>query len=152
MKEIKATEPLRWIGRSVFLAGSIEMGTAEKWQKKIVDGLKGKKVTVLNPRRDDWDSTWKQEITDKKFKEQVEWELKALELSGMVAMYFDPKSKSPISLLELGLYAESGKLVVCCPQGFWRKGNVDIVCEKYGVPLVNTLKELTEAIWERLSL
>jgi hypothetical protein len=49
-------------------------------------------------------------------------------------MYFSPETKSPISLLELGLYANSGKLVVYCPEGFWRKGNVDIVCEKYFIP------------------
>jgi len=23
--------------------------------------------------------------------------------------------------------------MVCCPEGFWRKGNVDIVCQRFGI-------------------
>ena len=57
-------------------------------------------------------------------------------------MYFDPNTKSPISLLELGLFAHSKKLIVCCPEGFWRKGNVDIVCDKYGIPNYDSLEKL----------
>jgi hypothetical protein len=57
-------------------------------------------------------------------------------------MYFDPATKSPISLLELGLFAKTGKLIVCCSEGFWRKGNVDIVCKRYGVMQVENLDKL----------
>jgi hypothetical protein len=63
-------------------------------------------------------------------------------------MYFDPNTQSPISLLELGLHARDGKLIVLCPEGFWRKGNVDIVCEKYGVKQVESFEELIKAINE----
>jgi hypothetical protein len=58
----------------------------------------------------------------------------------------DPKTKSPISLLELGLHANSSKLIVCCPEGFYRKGNVDIVCKKYGIMQVDTFDSLIEKI------
>ena len=64
-------------------------------------------------------------------------------------MNFDPSSKSPITLLELGLFAKSSKIIVCCPEGFWRKGNVDIVCERYGVKTVNTINELVSEIINR---
>jgi len=64
-------------------------------------------------------------------------------------MYFDPNTKSPISLLELGLHANSGKMIVCCPKGFWRKGNVDIVCERYDVPVVCDIDSLI-LNWELL--
>lgn len=57
-------------------------------------------------------------------------------------MYFDPSTKSPISLLELGLYARAGKMIVCCPDGFWRKGNVDIVCFRHKIKQVQTLDAL----------
>lgn len=127
---------------SVFLAGSIEMGVAEDWQTKVQKALVDRDCLVYNPRRDDWDSSWKQDKNNPKFREQVEWELAALERSSIIAMYFDPASKSPISLLELGLFAPTGKMVVCCPEGFWRKGNVDIVCEKYKVVQVPTLDRL----------
>lgn len=133
---------------SVFLAGSIEMGKAEDWQTKVWKELKDiPGLAVLNPRRDNWDSSWKQEITNKKFKEQVEWELSGLESVDLVAFYFDPKTQSPITLCELGILSHklsnfSPKTIVCCPKGFHRKGNVDIVCERYGHTTVDTLDEL----------
>ena len=45
---------------------------------------------------------------------------------------------------ELGLYARSGKLKVCCPEGFWRRGNVEVVCRRYHVPLFSSLDELID--------
>jgi hypothetical protein len=61
-------------------------------------------------------------------------------------MYFVPSTKSPITLLELGLLARSNKLVVCCPEEFWRRGNVEVVCARYGVPLVAELPELIKLL------
>lgn len=57
-------------------------------------------------------------------------------------MYFAPSTQAPVTLLELGLVASSGRLVVCCPDGYWRKGNIEVVCARHGVPLVATLDEL----------
>ena len=131
---------------NVFLAGSIEMGVAEKWQEKVIAALSDKPIRFLNPRREDWDSSWKQDIHNDNFVEQVIWELSSLELAQIVIMYFDPNTKSPISLLELGLHAKEQKLVVLCPEGFWRKGNVDVVCEYYGINQVDTFDELIKFI------
>jgi hypothetical protein len=131
---------------SVFLGGSIEMGKAEDWQKLLIKALSDKQIIFLNPRRNDWDSTWEQTITNPEFKLQVTWELTALEFSDIIVMYFDPNTKSPISLLELGLHAKSKKLIVFCPEGFWRKGNVDIVCEKYGITQVDSVDELIKIL------
>ncbi|EJL67497.1 nucleoside 2-deoxyribosyltransferase domain-containing protein [Chryseobacterium populi] len=92
--------------------------------------------------------TGKPVSTDPNFRKQVKWELEALEKSDIIIMYFTPASQSPISLLKLGLYTKTKKLRVVCPEGYWRKGNVDIVCEKYKIKmynsiglLINTLKE-----------
>jgi len=126
----------------IFLAGSIEMGAAENWQVKVRNSLKDKNVMLFNPRRDDWDSTWIQSIKNQQFNEQVTWELTSLELADIILMYFDPQTKSPISLLELGIHAQSGKMIVCCPDGFWRKGNVDIVCDRYKIKNFNSLDML----------
>ena len=131
---------------NVFLAGSIEMGVAEKWQEKVIAALSDKPIRFLNPRREDWDSSWKQDIDNDNFVEQVIWELTSLEMAQIVIMYFDPNTKSPISLLELGLHAKEQKLVVLCPEGFWRKGNVDVVCEYYNINQVDTFDELIEFI------
>ena len=128
--------------KSVFLAGSIEMGKAEDWQSNLTNVFHEAGYDVLNPRRDDWDSSWKQEFENPQFFQQVTWELNALEYSDLIVMYFAPDTKSPISLLELGLFARSGKIRVVCPEGFWRKGNVDIVCQYYNIPLYTNFETL----------
>jgi hypothetical protein len=124
---------------TIFLAGSIEMGNAEDWQKRVIDYCRAKApfdaLTFYNPRRADWDSSWVQSLNSPNFYEQVSWELDMLIASDIVYMYFDPSTQSPISLLELGMFANSGKMVVCCPDGFYRKGNVDVVCQKFNIPL-----------------
>lgn len=84
--------------KSVFLAGTIDMGSGVDWQKDVV------------------------ELFEKA-----------------------PGSKSPITLLELGLFAKSGKLHVVCTEGFYRYDNVRITCAKHGVPVYASL---TEAIGE----
>ena len=105
----------------VFLAGSIEMGVAEHWQEMVVKRLADEPVLILNPRRDDWDDEWEQSKENPEFRQQVEWELNALAQSDHIILYLDPSTKSPVSLLEMGLYAQSGKLSVVGPEGFWRK-------------------------------
>jgi Nucleoside 2-deoxyribosyltransferase like len=137
-------------GSVVFLAGSIEMGAAEDWQAEFASLLADEDVTILNPRRDDWDSSWEQSVTNPTFRQQVEWELSGLDRADIIVMYLDPATKSPVSLLELGLHARGGKLVVCCPDGFWRKGNVDVVCERYGIARVESLPDLVERVRSRL--
>ena len=134
----------------IFLGGSIEMGKAIDWQRELIERLKDEMITFLNPRRSDWDSSWTQEITNPQFKEQVEWELNGLDVADIIVMFFDPNTKSPISLLELGLHASSEKMVVICPEGFWRKGNVDIVCEKHNIKQVLNIDELVEYIYEKI--
>ena len=132
--------------KSVFLAGSIEMGKAEDWQLRLTKLLEHLDIVILNPRRDDWDSSWEQSIKNAKFNQQVAWELHAMEKADLIAMYFSPGTKSPITLLEFGLYARSGKLIVSCPEGFWRKGNVDIVCYAYGTQSYPLFEQFTERI------
>lgn len=147
MEVVKAPNSYSQIDKSsVFLAGSIEMGKAVDWQTKLTEALSDLDVLVLNPRREDWDSSWEQKKENAQFREQVEWELTALEDCDVIALYFDPATKSPITLMELGIHVGSGKLVVCCPEGFYRKGNVDIVCETYGVTQVETLEDLIEEV------
>lgn len=146
MIEVKAPRkydhyPHPWL----FLAGSIEMGAAEKWQDRVGVELESTKGTILNPRRDDWDSSWVQSKENPQFRQQVEWELSALEAADAIALYFDPTTKSPITLLELGLFRHKAMLV-CCPPGFWRKGNVDIVCERYNVKQVGTRDEFIRSL------
>lgn len=151
MKSIIITPPGEFYGnppgyKSIFLAGSIEMGKAEDWQKTIIDATMDFKKIIFNPRREQWDATWDQSMSNPKFVEQVNWELDKLEKADMIIMNLTPGTMSPISLLEFGLYARSGKMVVYCPEGFWRKGNIDVVCERYHIPQVQDFKELITLI------
>lgn len=139
MVEIKPPKSGEIQGSTVFLAGSIEM--AEDWQTKVANRFESNQVTLYNPRRDEWDSSWKQEQKESNFNEQVNWEMNNLEDCDIIFMYLDPNTKSPISLLELGLHAGSGKMIVVCPDGFWRKGNVEIVCTRFNIPLFNSLDD-----------
>lgn len=134
----------------LFLAGSIEMGKAQDWQSVVEEAFKDIKGTIYNPRRDNWDASWEQDINNDGFYEQVRWELQALEDSDLIVMHLESNTISPISLLELGLFAKSGKLIVSCPKGFHRKGNVDIVCDTYRVPTVDGLEELISKAKEKL--
>lgn len=131
---------------AVFLAGSIDLGKSVDWQAELALSLADCPGTLLNPRRPHWDSTWLAEAAFPPFREQVQWELDAMEAAGLIAFYFAPQSQAPVTLLELGLAAREGKAVVCCPPGYWRKGNVDVVCEHYSIPTVSTLEDLSQKI------
>ena len=134
----------------VFLGGSIDMGKAVDWQSQMITALADQDVVILNPRRPDWNPAWKPVAQEPEFRRQVEWELAALESADVIVLYFTPGSQAPISLLEMGLHARNGKLVVLCPEGFWRKGNVDITAQAYGVRQVETLGELIAEVKARL--
>lgn len=134
--------------KKVFLAGSIEMGKAIPWQDRVAEEVSAKKLILLNPRRADWDSSWTQDPTPgTQFHEQVTWEQDYLSLADIVVFFFDPKTQSPITLLELGHALGSGKkIIVCCPDGYFRKGNVIIVCKRHGYKVLNEIEELIKEI------
>lgn len=148
MKHIQAPKFVNDKVATVFLAGSIEMGVAEQWQKRVVATLADTGWTVLNPRRDDWDDTWEQSLQDARFVEQVEWELQGLETCEYAIVYFSPDTKAPITLLELGLLSQLApeKVIVVCPTGFYRKGNVDVVCDRYRIKQVDTLEKACDLL------
>lgn len=150
VKEYKAPEEYSICqGSWVFLAGSIEQGKADDWQKYAAEKLVADGWNVLNPRREVWDAGWVQSINNPKFKEQVNWELDGLDAADIVLFYFDPATMSPISLLELGFVLGLGdkSVYVVCPEGFWRKGNIEVVCSRHpAFHLFETIDEALEAI------
>lgn len=141
-------------GKSIFLAGSIEQGKAEDWQRAVVEELIDCEGTVFSPRRADWDPTWPNTKEFEPFRGQVEWELDHIDTADAIIFYFQPGTKSPISLLELGLALgrKNQKIWVVCPEGFWRKGNVDITCKKYSTKVYNSFNEPLKEIKEFFSI
>ena len=139
----------------IFLAGSAATTSSTPWRTTLIHNLSHhfttpQPITILNPHRSDWDSTWVESPAFAPFAEQVSWELNAQELADIIVFYFDPDTQAPISLLELGLFVKSGKCVVCCPESYWKWGHVALVCERWGVEVVGTLAELGEAVVRRL--
>ena len=57
-------------------------------------------------------------------------------------------SRLYFSLFELGILSYRGpkNVVVCCPNGFWKKENVDIVCKRYGIGLFVNIDEALESL------
>ena len=123
---------------SIFLAGTIDMGNSIDWQNYIGKFLdkNNKKCIIYNPRRESWPDGKSNE-----FEYQVNWELNHLESCTFIIMHILGTSKSPITLMELGLFARTKKLIVICEESFYRYGNVKITCERYNVPLYNNLDQ-----------
>jgi hypothetical protein len=137
---------------SVFLAGSIDNGAAVDWQVEATDQLADLEgIAILNPRRDDWDPTWDASMANPLFRQQWDWENDGMDAASVVFYYFAPGTKAPITLLELGLYIKTRKrIVVCCPPGYWRKGNVDLICARHGVRVYEELGRAIVAVREQL--
>ena len=137
-------EPSRLSGWStVFLAGTIDNGNSEDWQQTVAAKLAGRdrRYLLYNPRQEDWHPEREGEMDY-----QVNWELEHMEKADHILMVFLDGSQSPITLLELGLHARSGKLLVVCTPGFYRYDNVRITCARYGVPVYGSIDEALEAL------
>lgn len=126
---------------SIFLAGSIDNGSAEDWQEIAQKRLAHLDVNVFNPRRDEWLPHLKQSIDEPEFSYQVNWEMDNLHSADVPFVYFAPTSKAPITLMELGSLIGRENVVVCCPKGYWRRGNVEIFCSRNGWKLYEDFEE-----------
>ena len=134
---------------TIFLAGSIENGKADDWQFKLSEQLnRFDNILILNPRR----RNWKPDLGGNELKKQITWEQEAIKQSNLVVFYFDPATKSPISLLELGECLGSHRpVIVYCPQTFFRYTNVEITCMKYGIKLHSDYQQFVANIVTNIS-
>lgn len=135
---------------TIFLAGPTEVSWREDFIALLEQHLQDAPIsptlsgiTMYDPFQPDWDGTWKEDYAlDPRFKAQTDWELDRQESADLVVVFFDERSKAPVSLLEFGLCARSGRAVAGCQKGFWRRGHVQGVCQRYGVPLADDLEAL----------
>lgn len=150
MIEVKATDNVDTSKLMIFLGGTIDNGNSYNWQKDLVERLRLElpdTVVAINPRRDDWNTNWKQDYSDPKFKQQVDWELFHLHISDIVFFFIGKNSKSPITLMELGVASVANdRVIVFCEEGFYRKGNVDAICETFELTTVKTWGEAVSSI------
>ena len=126
--------------KSVFLAGTIDNGDSLNWQDKVIIELinLGVSCEVYNPRLEHWNPN----PTKEELEKQIEWEQDHLDSADVIAMVLLDDSKSPISLLELGLYANTKKLIVFCTPNFYRFDNIRMTCKEYNIELVQDLNPL----------
>lgn len=137
-EEVTNKEANKIGAKSVFLAGTIDNGNSLNWQDKTIIELINlgvKDLEVYNPRREHWNPNPSKE--DMEY--QIKWEQDHLDKADIIAMILLDDSKSPISLLEMGLYAKTGKLIVFCTPNFYRWDNVRLTCEKYHIELVQDI-------------
>ena len=130
--------------KSVFLAGTIDNGDSLNWQNKTIIELMNlgiNDIEIYNPRREHWNPNPSKE--DMEY--QIKWEQDHLDKANIIAMVLLDDSKSPISLLEIGLYAKTGKLIVFCTPNFYRWDNVRLTCKKYHIELVQDTHPLVIA-------
>ncbi len=145
-------EPINGV-KSIFLAGTIYANDKVDWREKLSASLSAHPITVYNPNRPDWDSTWREDITFTPYREQVLWELDKQAKADLVVVYFHPATAAPISLLEFGLSAQiPGKVIAVAPKGYSKRGNVQIVCQKFGIEFLENIDSLDEVIVKKLSL
>ena len=129
---------------TIFLAGAIDNGQAVHWQKQVTNRFQWyPNACFYNPRRDDWDASWVQSWDNPQFAEQVEWELDKIEDADHIFMYFPEKSVAPITLLEFGYIIGRcpTKLIVAAEPGYWRRGNLEVVCRRNKIELLSTLDQ-----------
>ncbi|RDL41687.1 Uncharacterized protein BP5553_01666 [Venustampulla echinocandica] len=136
---------------SIFLSGSISPPNTPCWRSRLINSLSHLPITILDPLRPDWDSSWKEEPSSPQFLEQVSWELHALEQADIVAIYFGAETTAPVTLLEFGFAAGKGKrVVVCCQEGYQKRGNVQILCDKLGIDVVPRPENFPDGIIKAL--
>lgn len=138
----------------VFLAGSIDQGAASDWQKELVGHLDRTNlegfdpdIIIMNPRRENWNANLQQTIDDPTFYNQVMWERRYLAGCDLKVFYFSGEGPSPITLLEMGEFATSKDSIVYCPKTFWRHGNVHIFCLDRQIPMVESIKDISNWIF-----
>lgn len=120
----------------IFLAGSIDLNLKNNWRRKVVETI-GNKFDFFDPTITNHD-----QLNDVQMKTHIEWELNALELSDIILLNFLPESKSPISLVELGMYVKTTKLIVVCPDNFYQSRYIKTLCVSYNTPHFVDLKSV----------
>lgn len=134
---------------SIFLAGTIDNGNSTDWQNDLIFGIRNEvpnNFIVYNPRRENWNIN----ASEDEMNQQINWEQNNLENASLIVMVLLDESKSPISLMELGEFCKSQKIMVFCTKEFYRFQNVKDLCKRKFIPLYETMniKEIKDKVIE----
>lgn len=120
----------------IFLAGSMAAKSEINWRQTVVDELQ-ESYHFLDPTNPNHDT-----LEDLEMRKHIKWELDELKKADYIIMNFLPDSLSPISMVELGMYIATNKLIVVCPKEFYKWRYIDTLCKEYNTPIFNQLEEV----------
>jgi len=140
MRYIEAPDIYQSEGKSLFIAWGIS--NCPDWQKEYINYFKDTSLTLLNPRRNNFD------IDDKSVEiEQITWEHEHLEKADIISFWFWKETICPIVLFELWKYANSAKnICVGVHPEYQRKSDVEIQLWliRPEIKVVSNLKDLAK--------
>jgi len=119
----------------IFLAGSIDY-SINNWRNQLSEKFSDQ-YHFLDPTHHNLSC-----LSNEELKKHIQWELDGLSIADLIILNLLPNSQSPISLVEMGLYVKSGKLIVICPKEFYKSRYVYTLCEKYNAPVFNEIKQV----------
>lgn len=129
----------------IFLSGTDDTECSPNWHDWVAQWLQNLPVTVFNPRGNGFNpksSKYTRNLL-------VDWEMDYINVADLIILYFYPGTLSTTSLLMLALYIGSKKsIVVCCPNGYWKKKAVQVLCQRGSIALFETSEEFKQAIRE----
>ena len=126
MKVVKPLDGKCPVGTKVFLAGGITK--CRDWQSEVIKTIEESfgdlydlsDLVIFNPRRDDFDVNKKDEEIN-----QIKWEHNFLTKAHIVSFFFDAsESVQPITLYELGKWANKKTSVITVCRGYKRENDV----------------------------
>lgn len=120
----------------IFLAGSMVTEPEVNWRQTVVNNLQ-ESYHFLDPTNPNHNS-----LGDVEMREHIKWEFNGLRIADYIILNFLPDSLSPISMVELGMYIATRKLIVVCPKEFYKWRYIDTLCKEYNTPIFNQLEDV----------
>lgn len=130
---------------TIFLAGGIT--GCPDWQHQARQQIRSHPVTVLSPRRENFDM----HDPNAAF-EQIKWERAHLRMATVILFWFCAETVQPIALYELGHWTNTHKpIAVGCHPDYPRRQDVEIQTD-LGRPGITIHYDLTDTVQEALKL
>jgi len=123
---------------SLFLAGSMDIKGQTNWRERATEQFQAY-YHIFDPTH-----TNHSNLNDTEMSKHIKWEWEALNRSDLILLNFTAQAKSPMSLLELGMYISSGKIVVVCPKEFYQAHYINTLCTEHKVPIFESIDDILQ--------
>jgi hypothetical protein len=137
----------------VFVAGTSEESMGTEWRGQVVAGLEDLPIAIVKSRLAERGGAGEQRCWNPQFRSHVKRERAGLDDADVVLMYLGRGPACARLMLDLGsLVMErlGNTLVVCCPEEFELRGDVEMMAERQEICLVESLDEMVAEARSRL--